>query len=154
MLLSVQFEKQLGMHKTQFANMVLPYSIAYGLGKTLLAFLVDERNSKKIMSFLVVIGGIANIVIETFYFTNMSLNALTIGTELIWGVNGLVLSPSGSRAYSTIMRWLPKSKQATWLARRNVVPNLGGAIVAILRPLLKLIFSVVIVTKTLPHVKD
>jgi OPA family hexose phosphate transport protein UhpT-like MFS transporter len=119
------------MTAIQLANMTLPYSIAYGLGKTLLAFLVDERNSKKIMSFLVVLGGIANIGIGAFYFTNMSLNALIIGTALIWGVNGLVLSPGGPCAYSTIMRWLPKSKQATWIGRWNVSHNLGGAFAAI-----------------------
>jgi OPA family hexose phosphate transport protein UhpT-like MFS transporter len=134
----VQLKTQLGMTADQFANMILPYSIAYGFGKTLLAFLVDERNSKKIMSFLVLLGGIANMVIGTFYFTNMSLNALIIGTALIWGVNGLVLSPGGPCAYSTIMRWLPKSKQATWLGRWNVSHNLGGAFAAILRPLSKL----------------
>jgi len=134
----IQFTTKLGMSADQVSNTTVLYSITYGLGKTALGFLVDGRNSKKIMSFLIVLGGIANILVGALYFTNMGLNHLILGTALFWGINGLVLSPGGPCAYSTIMRWLPKSKQATWLGRWNVSHNLGGAFAAILRPLSKL----------------
>jgi len=58
----------------------------------------DGQNSKKIISLLVVFGGIANIVVGAFYFTKMSLDVLITGTALIWGVNSLVLSPGRGRA--------------------------------------------------------
>ncbi|MDR3157356.1 MAG: MFS transporter [Lactobacillales bacterium] len=129
---SAAMAKSLKINKTEIANMLVWYSVTYGIGKTLLGFIADRRNTKRLVSFLLILGGFCNVAIGSFFFTSMDTKTLMFTTSVFWGINGLVLSPGGPCAYSTIMRWQPRSKQATWLGRWNVSHNIGGAVAATL----------------------
>ncbi|MDR1522150.1 MAG: MFS transporter [Streptococcaceae bacterium] len=126
----VAMKLKLGLSKEKVGHVLFFNTLAYGLGKTALGFLVDRRNSKKIMNFLIMLGGFCNIGVSILFFSGLEMKALLGGIGFIWAINGLVLSPGGPCAYSTIMRWMPKSKQATWLGRWNVSHNIGGAFAA------------------------
>ncbi|MDR1473243.1 MAG: MFS transporter [Lactobacillales bacterium] len=128
--LAMTKDKDLGLNMKQLANLLTFHSIAYGIGKLILGFLADRKNTKKLISFLVVIGGLCNVLIGILFFSTKNVTIITLGTAILWGINGFVLSPGGPCAFSTIMRWQPKSKQATWLSRWNISHNVGGAIAA------------------------
>jgi len=128
---NVAMKKTLGMNKHQIGHIMAAFSLTYGLGKTAIGFLVDRKNSKRILSFLIILGGIFNIGIGILYYTDLGVNSLIIWTMILWAMNGLVLSPGGPCSYSTIMRWMPKSRQSTWLGRWNISHNVGGAFAAL-----------------------
>lgn len=50
--------------------------------------------------------------------------------RVLWGLNGFVLAPGAGCSFSTIIRWLPKSKQATWIGYWSASCTLGGALAA------------------------
>ncbi|GAB0212000.1 hypothetical protein JPSP1_15990 [Staphylococcus pseudintermedius] len=49
-------KEEIGLTTLQLGYIGLAFSITYGLGKTLLGYFVDGRNTKKIISFLLVLS--------------------------------------------------------------------------------------------------
>jgi OPA family hexose phosphate transport protein UhpT-like MFS transporter len=122
------FLKQYSMEKKELGSLLFYNGIAYGIGKFLLGFLADRKNTKKVISFLIVIGGLCNVALGSILLNSSSATTMKWAILIFWTLNGLVLAPGGPCSYSTIMRWMPKSKQSTWLGRWNISHNVGGMI--------------------------
>lgn len=113
---------------TELGMIGLAFSVMYGIGKTILGYVVDGRNAKKIMSFLLGISAIISIIIGILLVAKQA----TVGILFIlWGANGFVQSPGGPASYSTITRWTPKLKRGRWLGFWNASHNIGGALAGI-----------------------
>ncbi|PZG35671.1 hexose-6-phosphate:phosphate antiporter [Listeria ivanovii] len=114
---------------TELGMIGLAFSVAYGIGKTILGYGIDGRNAKKIMSFLLGVSAIISIIIGILLITKQATTGILF---ILWGANGFVQSPGGPASYSTITRWTPKLKRGKWLGFWNASHNIGGALAGII----------------------
>jgi OPA family hexose phosphate transport protein UhpT-like MFS transporter len=132
--------KKAGISTTQLGQIGLAFSITYGIGKTVVGYWADGKNSKRVVSILL-IGSALSVAIMGFVL--MALEPSTkVGKEyesanstqivgfmmLLWGVSGLFQSAGGPASYATITKWTPLSKRGRWLGFWNASHNVGGAI--------------------------
>lgn len=121
--------EQNGFTTTQLGVIGVAFSFTYAIGKTLLGYVVDGRNAKKIMSFLLVLAAIIVGVMGIILFETGQYSAFLI---ILWGLNGFFQAPGGPASYSTISRWTPNKQRGRWLGFWNVSHNLGGAVAGML----------------------
>ena len=116
---------QFGLTTLELGYIGLAFSITYGLGKTLLGYVVDGRNTKRIVSFLLICGSLSVLAMGLI----LSAFGSVIGVFVVlWGLNGLFQSPGGPASYSTISRWAPRTKRGRYLGFWNASHNIGGAL--------------------------
>lgn len=121
--------EQDGFSTTELGLIGLGFSITYGLGKTILGYIIDGKNAKKIMSFLLGLSAIISIIIGCLLLIDKAFTGVLL---VLWGANGFVQSPGGPASYSTITRWTPKNKRGKWLGFWNTSHNIGGALAGII----------------------
>ncbi|EKU47116.1 hexose-6-phosphate:phosphate antiporter [Staphylococcus massiliensis] len=118
-------KEEIGFSTLELGYIGLAFSITYGIGKTVIGYLVDGRNTKKIVSFLLIMS---SIVVLTMGFV-LSYFGSIIGLFIVlWGLNGVFQSAGGPASYSTISRWAPRPKRGRFLGFWNTSHNIGGAI--------------------------
>ncbi|HDK5687111.1 TPA: hexose-6-phosphate:phosphate antiporter [Staphylococcus pseudintermedius] len=118
-------KEEIGLTTLQLGYIGLAFSITYGLGKTLLGYFVDGRNTKKIISFLLVLSATVVLIMGFVLSYFGSVMGLLI---VLWGLNGIFQSVGGPASYSTISRWAPRTKRGRYLGFWNTSHNIGGAI--------------------------
>ncbi|HVH45663.1 MAG TPA: hexose-6-phosphate:phosphate antiporter [Labilithrix sp.] len=122
---SGSLKSEMGWTTTQLAAVGVAFSIAYGLGKTVLGYLVDGKNTKCVVSVLLTLSG----VVVVFMGLGLAARGVPIAVFMIlWGVNGVFQSVGGPAAYSTITRWTPRTVRGRWLGLWNVSHNIGGGL--------------------------
>lgn len=122
-------KSQLGFSTSELGYIGFAFSITYGIGKTLLGYFIDGKNTKKVISFLLILAAITVMIIGFI----LSAGGTFVGLILVlWGLNGLFQSPGGPASYSTITRWTPLKKRGRYLGLWNTSHNVGGAIAGIL----------------------
>jgi len=124
--------EQFHMSKQQLGDLTVLNGVFYGVGKTALGFMIDGKNTKRIVSFLLLLSAICNVVVGIALLAVGMTQAGMLVFTCFWGMSGLFQSPGGPASYSTIMRWVPKSKQGHWTGIWNTSHNVGGAIAGIL----------------------
>ncbi len=76
-------KEEIGLSTLELGYIGLAFSITYGLGKTLLGYFVDGRNTKRIISFLLILSAITvlimGFVLSYFGSCNGIINC-TLGT--------------------------------------------------------------------------
>lgn len=55
-------KEEIGLSTLELGYIGLAFSITYGLGKTLLGYFVDGRNTKRIISFLLILSAITVLI--------------------------------------------------------------------------------------------
>jgi len=120
---------QNGFTTTQLGIIGVAFSFTYAIGKTLLGYVVDGRNAKRIMSFLLVLAAIIVGIMGIMLLENGHYGPVFI---ILWGLNGFFQAPGGPASYSTISRWTPNKQRGRWLGYWNVSHNIGGAVAGIL----------------------
>ena len=116
---------QTGLTTLDLGYIGLAFSITYGLGKTLLGYFIDGRNTKRIISFLLIISSLTVLMMGFI----LSFFGSVLGIFIVlWGLNGLFQSVGGPASYSTISRWAPRTKRGRYLGFWNTSHNISGAI--------------------------
>lgn len=122
---SGMLKDQLGFTTIQLGQIGLVFSITYGIGKSLLGYIVDGKNTKRIISGLLVLSAFCVAIMGII----LSLENHPLGLLLIlWGLNGLFQSVGGPLSYSTILKWTPRAQRGSWMGTWNTSHNIGGAI--------------------------
>jgi OPA family hexose phosphate transport protein UhpT-like MFS transporter len=122
---SGSLKSEMGWTTTQLGAVGVAFSVTYGLGKTVLGYLVDGKNTKRVVSVLLTLSGIVVIFVGLALMTR----GLPIGIFMIlWGVNGAFQSVGGPASYSTITRWTSRNVRGRWLGLWNVSHNIGGGL--------------------------
>ena len=99
---------QFGLSTLELGYIGLAFSITYGLGKTLLGYFIDGKNTKRIISFLLVCASLTVLAMGLL----LSAFGSVIGVFIVlWGINGAFQSVGGPASYSTISRWAPRAKR-------------------------------------------
>ena len=116
---------QFGLSTLELGYIGLAFSITYGLGKTLLGYFIDGKNTKRIISFLLVCASLTVLAMGLL----LSAFGSVIGVFIVlWGINGAFQSVGGPASYSTISRWAPRAKRGRYLGFWNASHNIGGAL--------------------------
>ena len=92
-----------GLSMTQLGMIGLGFSITYGVGKTLVSYYADGKNTKQFLPFMLILSA-----------------SCMLGFSASMGTGG-------SCSYSTITKWTPRRKRGTFLGFWNISHNLGGA---------------------------
>ncbi|HDF6212073.1 TPA: MFS transporter, partial [Staphylococcus aureus] len=82
-------KEEIGLSTLELGYIGLAFSITYGLGKTLLGYFVDGRNTKRIISFLLILSAITVLIMGFVLSYFGSVMGLLI---VLWGLNGVFQS--------------------------------------------------------------
>ena len=85
-------KSQVGMTTTDLAWIGVAFSITYGVGRVILGYIIDGRNAKKAISFLLIISAFASLLIGISLFSSGNHFGLLL---VLWAINGLVQGPPG-----------------------------------------------------------
>ena len=122
-------KEQLGFTTTQLGDIGLAFSVTYGVGKTLLGYLVDGRDTKRIVSVLLMLSALSVAAMGLL----MIHGGAYLGAIMVaWGLSGFFQSAGGPLSYATITKWTPRSKRGRWLGFWNGSHNIGGALAGLL----------------------
>lgn len=113
-----------GMSLTQLGTIGLGFSITYGLGKTLLNYWADGKNSKNILPLGLLLSGLCMLGFGFSMGPSEGAFYMMIG---LYSLSGLFQSVGGSNSYSTITKWTSKKNRGTFLGTWNISHNVGGA---------------------------
>jgi OPA family hexose phosphate transport protein UhpT-like MFS transporter len=132
--------KEAGLTTTQLGQIGVAFSVTYGLGKTIVGYWADGKNSKRIVSLLL-IGSSISVMLMGFVLLGLEPAQLVKGAKvsanstqivgfmmILWGISGFFQSAGGPSSYATITKWTPLSKRGRWLGFWNASHNVGGAI--------------------------
>ncbi|QFK57623.1 hypothetical protein DQV84_01275 [Staphylococcus aureus] len=75
-------KEEIGLSTLELGYIGLAFSITYGLGKTLLGYFVDGRNTKRIISFLLILSAITVLIMGFVLSYFGSVMGLLIGVSL------------------------------------------------------------------------
>ncbi|CAL7963680.1 hexose-6-phosphate:phosphate antiporter [Gammaproteobacteria bacterium] len=126
---SGMLKDQLGFTTTQLGQIGLAFSITYGIGKTLIGYFADGKNSKRLISALLILSALTVLIMGIILSTHGHAMGFLL---LLWGLNGLFQSAGGPISYATITKWAPRSQRGRWLGGWNTSHNIGGAIAGII----------------------
>lgn len=118
-------KEEYGLSTLELGYIGLAFSITYGIGKTLVGYFVDGRNSKRIISALLISASGMVLLMGLLLSAFGSVIGIFV---VLWGLNGLFQSAGGPASYSTISRWAPRTKRGRFLGFWNASHNVGGAI--------------------------
>ncbi|WP_241572508.1 hexose-6-phosphate:phosphate antiporter [Rosenbergiella nectarea] len=113
-----------GLSLTELGLIGLGFSMTYGIGKTLLSYYADEKNTKQFLPLMLILSALCMMGFSA---------SMGSGSVALWlmvacySLSGFFQSTGGSCSYSTISKWTPRSKRGTYLGIWNISHNLGGA---------------------------
>ncbi len=110
--------------KTDLGTIGLYFSITYGLGKSIVGYIGDGRNTKNFVAFLLILSAFC------MFGFGLSLGSIPL-MALFYAMNGFFQSAGGPLSYSTISKWTPQKIRGTFLGIWNMSHNVGGALAAI-----------------------
>jgi len=113
-----------GLSLTQLGLIGLGFSITYGVGKTLLSYYADGKNTKQFLPLMLILSAICMLG----FSASMGSGSIALWLMIAcYSLSGFFQSTGGSCSYSTITKWTPRSKRGTYLGLWNISHNLGGA---------------------------
>ncbi|GAA0740196.1 hexose-6-phosphate:phosphate antiporter [Clostridium oceanicum] len=119
---------QLGFTTSQLGYIGFGFSITYAIGKTVLGYIVDGKNAKRVVSVLLAMSATMVLIIGFILLSGKKPIGIIL---LFWGLSGFFQAPGGPIAYSTISRWTPTKKRGRYLGFWNMSHNIGGALAGV-----------------------
>lgn len=116
--------EQHGLSKTDLGTIGFWFSITYGIGKSVVGYYGDGKNTKNLVALLLILSAISVLGFS-------SVMGSVMGMALFYGLNGFFQSAGGPLSYSTITKWTPKKMRGTFLGLWNMSHNVGGALAAV-----------------------
>ncbi|MFI8597209.1 hexose-6-phosphate:phosphate antiporter [Rothia koreensis] len=114
-----------GISTLELGYIGLAFSLTYAVGKVILGYTIDGRNTKKIISALLICGSVVGIV----FGLALSAFGAVVGLFLVlWALNGLFQSVGGPASCNTVYRWVPRKRRALYMGIWNTSHNIGGAL--------------------------
>ncbi|THA15771.1 hexose-6-phosphate:phosphate antiporter [Rodentibacter pneumotropicus] len=116
-----------GLTKTKLGMIGLGFSITYGIGKTLVSYYADGKNTKQFVPFMLILSALCMLG----FSASMGSGSIAIFLMVaFYALSGFFQSTGGSSSYSTITKWTPRKKRGTFLGFWNLSHNVGGAAAA------------------------
>lgn len=122
-------KEDFGLTTLQLGYIGLAFSLVYAVGKVALGYVIDGRNTKKVISVALIGASLVGILFGIV----LSAHGSAIGVFVVlWALNGLFQSVGGPGACNTVYRWVPRRHRATSMGLWNTSHNLGGAFAGII----------------------
>ena len=121
--------EQTGLTTSDLGYIGFGFSLTYGFGGLILGFFIDGKNTKKVVSALLIGSGVASILIGALL---ASMNSPYGWMLLLWSLNGLLQAPGGPCCNSTMNRWTPRVLRGRFIGWWNASHNLGAMIAGVL----------------------
>lgn len=113
-----------GLSMTQLGMIGLGFSITYGVGKTVVSYYADGKNTKQFLPFMLILSAICMLG----FSASMGTGSVSLFMMIaFYALSGFFQSTGGSCSYSTITKWTPRRKRGSYLGMWNISHNLGGA---------------------------
>ena len=113
-----------GLSMTELGMIGLGFSITYGIGKTVVSYYADGKNTKQFLPFMLILSGIAMLG----FSVSMGGSGVSLFLMMaFYALSGFFQSTGGPSSYSTITKWTPRNKRGTYLGMWNMSHNVGGA---------------------------
>lgn len=116
---------QFGFTKTDLGKIGFWFSVTYGIGKTVVGYLGDGRNTKNFVSLLLIFAALS-------MFAFAGITGSLSGMIFFFALNGVFQSAGGPLSYSTITKWTVHKNRGRFLGLWNISHNLGGALAAVI----------------------
>lgn len=116
-----------GLTKTELGLIATAFSVTYGIGKTVVSYYADGKNTKQFLPFMLILSAICMLGFAA------SLGAGSVAIFCMcafYALSGFFQSTGGPSSYSTITKWTPRKQRGTYLGIWNISHNLGGALAA------------------------
>ncbi|MBE4587807.1 hexose-6-phosphate:phosphate antiporter [Vibrio navarrensis] len=113
-----------GLSMTDLGLIGLGFSITYGIGKTVVSYYADGKNTKQFLPFMLLLSGLAML---GFSFSMGGGSASLFLMVAFYALSGFFQSTGGPSSYSTITKWTPRNKRGSYLGLWNMSHNVGGA---------------------------
>ncbi|MFL1808218.1 hexose-6-phosphate:phosphate antiporter [Plesiomonas shigelloides] len=113
-----------GLSMTQLGLIGLGFSITYGIGKTIVSYYADGKNTKQFLPFMLILSGLAML---GFSFSMGGGSISLFLMVAFYGLSGFFQSTGGPSSYATITQWTPRNKRGSYLGLWNMSHNVGGA---------------------------
>lgn len=115
---------QHGLTKTDLGVIGFWFSITYGVGKSVVGYYGDGKNTKNLVAILLMISGVCVLGFS-------SVLGSVMGMAMFFALNGFFQSAGGPLSYSTITKWTPSKLRGSYLGLWNMSHNVGGALAAV-----------------------
>lgn len=112
------------LSKTELGRIGFWFAITYGIGKTVVGYHGDGKNTKTFLAILLILSAIS---VFCFGANIGSINQMIF----FFALNGFFQSAGGPLSYSTITKWTPQKRRGRFLGLWNISHNLGGALAAV-----------------------
>lgn len=97
-----------GLSMTQLGMIGLGFSITYGVGKTLVSYYADGKNTKQFLPFMLILSAICMLG----FSASMGSGSVSLFLMIaFYALSGFFQSTGGSCSYSTITKWTPRRKR-------------------------------------------
>ncbi|QQM66611.1 hexose-6-phosphate:phosphate antiporter [Actinomyces weissii] len=116
-------KEQVGLSTTELGTIGFAFSLTYGFGGLLLGFFADGKNTKRVVSALLIASGLTSILIGAVLAATNNPYGILI---LLWSLNGLFQAPGGPCCNSTMNRWTPRGLRGRFIGWWNASHNLGA----------------------------
>lgn len=91
-----------GLSMTQLGMIGLGFSITYGVGKTLVSYYADGKNTKQFLPFMLILSAICMLG----FSASMGSGSVSLFLMIaFYALSGFFQSTGGSCSYSTITKW-------------------------------------------------
>ena len=113
-----------GLSMTDLGLIGLGFSVTYGIGKTVVSYYADGKNTKQFLPFMLILSGLAML---GFSFSMGGGSASLFLMVAFYALSGFFQGTGGPSSYSTITKWTPRNKRGSYLGLWNMSHNVGGA---------------------------
>lgn len=113
-----------GLSKTDLGTIGFWFSISYGIGKSVVGYYGDGKNTKNLVALLLILAALC-------VFGFGSVLGSVAGMAAFFALNGFFQSAGGPLSYSTITQWTPRKMRGSFLGLWNMSHNVGGALAAV-----------------------
>ncbi|TFJ45581.1 hexose phosphate transporter [Carnobacterium divergens] len=121
-------KSQLGFTTTDLGYIGFTFSIVYGFGKFILGYIVDGKNTKKILSVLLFLSSLTVLCMGSLF----TMNHVPLGwIVVLWSLNGLFQCVGGPSCASVITQWTTKKNRGRYIGLWNASHNIGGGLAGI-----------------------
>lgn len=121
-------KSQLGLITTDLGYIGFVFSIVYGFGKFIVGYIVNGKNTKKILSILLLLSSIPVLYMGILF----TMNNVPMGwIVVLWSLNGLFQCVGGPSCASVITQWTTRSNRGRYIGLWNATHNIGGGFAGI-----------------------
>lgn len=121
-------KQQMGMTTEQLGLIGFAFSLAYGLGKIIVGYLVTGKDEKKSASIMLLGASIIVFAVGVV----LSVNRSPMGWILaLWALNGIFQCSSGPCCTGTIVNWTTKKNYGRYYSIWSTSHNIGGGLAGV-----------------------